>query len=51
MLDKLLFSPLTRPASIGPPLTKTVGILTLAAAINKPGTFLSQLGTITNPSN
>ena len=51
LLDKLVLQPLTRPASIGPPLTKTVGTLILAAAINKPGTFLSQFGIITNASN
>ena len=50
ILERLLFSPLTRPASIGPPLTKIVGILSLAAAIRRPGTFLSQLGTITRAS-
>ncbi len=50
MLEKLVFLPSTRPASIGPPLTKTVGILSLAAAISSPGTFLSQLGTITSAS-
>ena len=46
--DRLLFCPFTRPASIGPPETKIVGILTLAAAIKSPGTFLSQFGTITS---
>ena len=51
MEDKLLFSPLTRPASIGPPLTNTVGTFILAAAIKSPGTFLSQFGTITRASN
>ena len=38
------------PASIGPPLTKIDGILSLAAAIKSPGTFLSQFGIITSPS-
>ena len=33
-----------RPASIGPPLTKMVGMLQRAAAIIIPGTILSQLG-------
>ncbi len=51
MEERLLFSPFTRPASIGPPEQKIVGILSLAAAIRSPGTFLSQLGTITSPSN
>ena len=51
MLDKLVLHPFTRPASIGPPLTNTVGTLTRAAAINSPGTFLSQFGTITKASN
>ena len=49
--ERLLFFPLTCPASIGPPETNTVGRLSLAAAIRSPGTFLSQLGTITSPSN
>ncbi|MPM76159.1 hypothetical protein SDC9_123155 [bioreactor metagenome] len=49
-LERLVLLFLTLPASIAPPLTKIVGILTLAAAINSPGTFLSQLGTITRPS-
>ena len=43
--------PLCLPASIGPPLTKTAGILTLSAAITIPGTILSQLGIKTNASN
>ena len=51
MEERLLFWPFTWPASIGPPETKTVGTLIRAAAINKPGTFLSQLGTITKASN
>lgn len=38
-------------ASIGPPLTKMDGIFRRAAAISRPGTFLSQLGTMTRPSN
>ncbi len=36
---------------MGPPLTKMVGIFKRAAAISRPGTFLSQLGTITSASN
>ena len=48
--DKLRLRPFTWPASMGPPLTKIVGIFTRAAAINRPGTFLSQLGIITRPS-
>ena len=39
------------PASMGPPDTKIVGILSLAAAISNPGTFLSQFGMQTNASN
>ena len=49
--ERLLFLPFTCPANIGPPETKTVGIFNLAAAINRPGTFLSQLGMHTRPSN
>ena len=50
--DKHVLLPsILRPANIGPPETKIVGTLTLAAAINNPGTFLSQLGIITKPSN
>ena len=44
MLERLLFCPFTCPASMGPPLTNTVGTLILAAAIRSPGTFLSQFG-------
>ena len=51
MLERLLFCPFTCPASIGPPLTNTVGTLTLAAAIRRPGTFLSQFGIHTRASN
>ena len=50
MEERLFFSPLTRPASMGPPDTKMVGMFTLAAAISRPGTFLSQLGMHTRPS-
>ena len=50
ILERLLFLPPTCPASIGPPLTNTVGIFRRAAAISRPGTFLSQLGTITSAS-
>ena len=39
------------PASIGPPEQKMAGILSRAAAMSSPGTFLSQLGIITRPSN
>ena len=39
------------PASMGPPETKMVGMFTRAAAMSRPGTFLSQLGIITSPSN
>ena len=38
------------PAAIGPPLTNTVGMLTRMAAINMPGTILSQFGMQTMPS-
>ncbi len=38
------------PASIGPPLTKTVGILQRIAPMSMPGTILSQLGMQTMPS-
>ena len=51
MEEKLVFAPSTEPASIGPPLTKTVGMFILAAAIRSPGTFLSQFGTMTSASN
>ena len=50
IVERLVFLPFTCPASIGPPLTNIVGTFTLAAAINNPGTFLSQLGTITSAS-
>ena len=50
ILESERFLPPTLPASIGPPLTKTVGIFKRAAAIKSPGTFLSQLGIITSPS-
>ena len=39
-----------RPASMGPPLTTTVGILRRTAAISMPGTILSQQGTSTSAS-
>src|ERR1035437_4768177 len=47
--SSLTFCPVT-PAAIGPPLTKTVGMLTRIAAINMPGTILSQFGMHTMPS-
>ena len=50
MEDRLFFCPWIRPAIIGPPDTKMVGMFTLAAAISSPGTFLSQLGMHTSPS-
>ena len=50
ILERLVLQPCTRPANIGPPLTNIVGIFSLAAAISKPGTFLSQLGIITRAS-
>ena len=42
---------LSLPASMGPPEQKMVGMFSRAAAMSRPGTFLSQLGTITRPSN
>ena len=50
ILESERFLPPTFPASIGPPLTNTVGMFKRAAAIKSPGTFLSQLGIITSPS-
>ncbi len=38
------------PASMGPPLTTTVGMSRRAAAMSMPGTILSQLGTSTRAS-
>ena len=46
----LISTPLRRPGSIGPPLTTIAGMFKRAAAINIPGTILSQLGISTNPS-
>ena len=40
-----------RPASIGPPLTRTDGMLTRAAAISIPGVILSQFVTRTRASS
>jgi len=40
-----------RPASMGPPLTTTAGMLSRRAAISIPGIILSQLGIRTRPSN
>ena len=48
--EKLTLQPSTVPASIGPPLTKIAGRFRRAAAMSRPGTFLSQFGTITRPS-
>ncbi len=42
---------LSLPASIGPPDTKMAGMFSRAAAMRRPGTFLSQLGIMTRPSN
>ena len=50
MVEKLVLPPSMCPASMGPPLTNTVGRFSRAAAISRPGTFLSQLGTITRAS-
>ena len=46
-----IFLPLYTPASIAPPLTNIEGIFSLAAAINIPGTTLSQFGINTIASN
>ena len=46
-----IFLPLYTPASIAPPLINIAGIFNLAAAINIPGTTLSQLGINTIASN
>ncbi len=43
--------PFIRPASIGPPLTITDGMLSRAAAISMPGVILSQLVTRTSASS
>ncbi|CKY13706.1 Uncharacterised protein [Mycobacterium tuberculosis] len=40
----------TLPASIGPPETKTVGMLSRIAAISMPGVILSQLEMHTSAS-
>ena len=49
---KSILSPfLFTPAFIGPPDTKTVGMLILSAAINIPGTILSQFDIQIKPSN
>ncbi len=50
MLDREVLWPSMRPASIGPPETKIVGRFRRAAAMSRPGTFLSQLGTMTRAS-
>ncbi len=50
IVDRSTFSPRNSPGSIGPPLTTTVGKLQRAAAINMPGTILSQLGISTKAS-
>ena len=49
--DKPIFLPLCTPASIAPPDTNTDGMLRRAAAINMPGTTLSQFGMNTIASN
>ena len=49
--DKPIFLPLCTPASIAPPDTNTDGKFKRAAAINIPGTTLSQLGMNTIASN
>ena len=45
------FLPLCTPASMAPPDTNTDGILRQTAAINMPGTTLSQFGMNTIASN
>ena len=50
MLERLVLWPSMRPASMGPPETKMVGRFRRAAAIRRPGTFLSQFGIMTRPS-
>ena len=50
ILDRLVLSPATLPASIGPPETTMEGRFSRTAAITMPGTILSQLGTSTSPS-
>ena len=41
----------TEPPSIGPPGSRIAGSFSRAAAIRRPGTFLSQLGIMTSASN
>ena len=50
MVLTLMSRPFQRPASMGPPLTTTVGMLSRPAAMSMPGTILSQLGIMTSPS-
>ena len=50
MLERLVLWPSMCPASMGPPETKVVGRSRRAAAMSRPGTFLSQLGTMTSAS-
>ena len=50
MDERLVLCPSMWPASIGPPETKVVGRLRRAAAMSRPGTFLSQLGIMTSAS-
>src|SRR5574344_22035 len=47
---KSAFLPLNFPGTIAPPVKAIVGISNLPAAINIPGTTLSQLGIKTSPS-
>ena len=49
-VTKSTFSPLKRPASIGPPLTNTVGMFNRMAAISIPGVILSQFDMHTKAS-
>ena len=46
----MLATPITLPASIGPPDTNTVGMFRRSAAINMPGVILSQLEMHTSAS-
>ena len=48
--DRLAPFTTTLPASIGPPETKTVGMLSRIAAISMPGVILSQLEMHTSAS-
>ncbi len=51
IFDRLISSPETLPAIIGPPEHTTVGMLRRTPPITMPGTILSQLGTSTSASS